>query len=495
MAERFDASRSWLLERARLSPHAPALRFAELDLDFAALASRALAVASRLAALGVGCGDRVALGAAPSPRWLEIAHATQIVGAVFVPLNMRLSAAEIAVLLRDCRPKLVLADAGAQLTLAGAAPDSALIECDRELDDIPPAAPGTVRPIELGAVWTILYTSGTTATAKGAELTYGNHLASALASRTNLGARSDDRWLAVLPPYHVGGLSILVRSVLDGSALTLHPSFDAARVDAALREGGVTLVSFVATSLARVLDVANGVPYPPSVRAVLLGGGAVPNELVLRARAAGLPALPTYGLTETCSQVTTTALGEAAPVGSAGRPLPGTRVRIADPDADGVGEILVSGPTVMVGYLGRPEATAQALHDGWLHTGDVGRLDERDYLYVLDRRSDLIVSGGENVYPAEVEAAILAHPDVLEAGVYPATDREWGQRVAAAVVLRPRAVLDLDALRRWLDGRLARFKQPRELRVVDALPRTASGKIRRRTLREAAAGPPLDRSG
>jgi O-succinylbenzoic acid--CoA ligase len=486
MAERFDPSRPWLLERARLSPHDPALRFAELDLDFAALASRALAVASRLAALGVERGDRVALVAGPSPRWVEIAHATQIAGAVFVPLNTRLSAAEIAALLADCRPKLVLADASAQATIGDAAPEFPRIECDRELDGIPPATPENVRPVDLGAIWTILYTSGTTGTAKGAELTYGNHLASALASRTNLGLRTDDRWLAVLPPYHVGGLSILVRSVLDGSAVTLHPAFDAARVDAALREGGVTLVSLVATALARVLDVANGAPYPPTVRAVLLGGGAVPPELVVRARAAELPVLPTYGLTETCSQVTTTALGEAVPVGSAGRALPGTRVCIANAEADGVGEILVSGPTVMAGYLGRPDASSEALCDGWLHTGDVGRLDERGYLYVLDRRSDRIVTGGENVYPAEVEAAILTHPDVLEAGVYPAADREWGQRVAAAVVLRPGAVLDLEALRAWLGGRLARFKQPRELRVVDALPRTASGKVRRRVLREAA---------
>ena len=222
---------------------------------------------------------------------------------------------------------------------------------------------------------------------------------------------------------------------------------------------------------------------------MLLGGGPAPRELLEDCAARGLPVLQTYGLTEAASQVATLAPGDALrKLGSAGRPLPVTRIRIEQdgrPCPPGApGEILVHGPTVSPGYWQRPAETAAAFRDGWLHTGDLGYLDAEGYLYVLDRRDDLIVSGGENVYPAEVEAILQAHPEVLEAAVYGASDARWGGVPEAAVVLRAGAIATEAEMIDWCVSRLARYKAPARVRFVDALPRNAAGKVQRRQLRD-----------
>lgn len=216
----------------------------------------------------------------------------------------------------------------------------------------------------------------------------------------------------------------------------------------------------------------------------------MPRPLLEECARRGIPAVQTYGLTEAASQVTTLAPADALrKLGSAGRPLFPVTVRIADeagrplPPGE-AGEILVRGPTVTAGYFGRPEETARALRDGWLHTGDIGYLDQEGYLYVLDRRDDLIVSGGENVYPAEVEAVLRQHPAVADAAVIGLPDERWGQTVAAAVVLRPGCAVDGDELVRFCRERLAGYKVPRCFRIVPSLPRNAAGKLLRRALRE-----------
>jgi O-succinylbenzoic acid--CoA ligase len=261
-----------------------------------------------------------------------------------------------------------------------------------------------------------------------------------------------------MPLTHVGGLMALLRSLIYGTtAVLMPPPFDAGALAERLRAGDATIVSMVPTMLARVLDA--GLERPPRLRCVLLGGGPVDPRLVERAAAAGVPVAQTYGLSEACSQVTVSAPGDA---GTAGWPLPGVSVRLA---ADG--EILVEGPVVSGG--------------GVLRTGDLGRLDERGRLTVIGRKADTIVSGGENVAPAEVEAALLAHPGVAEAGVFARPDPEWGEAVCAKVVLRDGATAAED-LRAWCAGRLAPFKVPKAVEIVDVLPRTASGKLLRRRL-------------
>ena len=310
----------------------------------------------------------------------------------------------------------------------------------------------------------VIHTSGTTGAPRPVVLTHGNWVAHAWASAAALGHPTDERWLCCLPLSHVGGLGMLVRAAIHATTVVLHERFDAGHAATALHEG-VTGVSLVPTMLKRLLDA--GPQRPALLRCALIGGGPVAREQLERARAAGIPVAQTYGLTEACSQVTAEEPGEAG--GTAGRALPGTEVGV-----DAGGEILVRGPTV---------APASCDADGFLHTGDLGVLDRRGRLTVVGRRSETIVTGGDNVAPAEVEAALEAHPAVVEAAVFGRPDPEWGERVVAAVVLRPEVDATPEDLRAHAAARLAGFKVPKEIEPRPALPRTTSGKLRRAELR------------
>jgi O-succinylbenzoic acid--CoA ligase len=316
---------------------------------------------------------------------------------------------------------------------------------------------------------------------RGAILTHENLLWSAVASAFHLGVLPNDRWLACLPLFHVGGLSILLRSVLYGITAVVHERFDPTRVNESLDEEDITLVSLVPTMLERLLEARGDRRVPSTLRCVLLGGAAAPAPLLERAHKLGFRVAPTYGLTEAASQVATRppdAETNAAPAGLV--PLLGTQLRVVGPDGDDVptgesGEILVRGPTVMRGYVGRAGAARGALRDGWLHTGDVGALLPDGSLRVFDRRDDLIVSGGENVYPAEVEAVLLEHPEIAEAG-----------RPAAWLVPRAARTPSPGELRAFCRERIAGYKIPVSFRFVASLPRTASGKLVRRKLSRAS---------
>jgi O-succinylbenzoic acid--CoA ligase len=491
----------WLAHRAATAPERAALVARGRTWSFAELDADATRTARRLAGHGVRAGDRVATLLHNGPGPAVLVHAALRLGVTLVPLNVRLSDAELAWQIADAAPRLLIVEERTA-ALAGrahrhaAAVDIAALDSHEEADV----------PLRLAhdpaTTLAIIYTSGTTGQPKGAMLTVGNHWWSAVGSALNLGTRADDRWLACLPLFHVGGLSILLRSAIYGITAVVHDGFDADAVNRALDEQEVTIVSVVAVMLQRMLDARDDRPYPASLRCVLLGGGAAPRPLLERCARLGVPVVQTYGLTETASQVVTLAPEDALrKLGAAGRPLYPTELRIAaagrDAAAGEPGEILVRGPVVMAGYAGRPEATARAIVDGWLHTGDIGHLDADGYLYVLDRRDDLIVTGGENVYPAEVEAALLAHPWVAEAGVVGAPDDTWGQRVVAVVRLAgapdPASPDTIDALRAHCRARLAGYKVPGEIRIAaEPLPRTASGKLRRAELRalSARAGSP-----
>ncbi len=437
----------WLARAAAHRPGHVALQTPAGSWSYAQLHGAVLAGAAQLAARGAGPGTRVAIALPSGLEFAQALHACLALGAVAVPLDLRLSAEERRPILGECELAL-------EQPLAA------------HTSERPPAGAGERH--QLGDTAVVIHTSGTTSASRPIELTYSNLLWSALGSAVALGSDPEERWLCALPLAHVGGLSILMRSSIYATTAVLHERFETDRALHSLRHERVTLVSLVATTLARLLDA--GLADPPALRCALTGGGPVPAALVERAHAAGVAVSLTYGLTESCSQVTTTPLPEAATAtDSAGPPLFCTSVSIAEDD-----EILVRGPTV---------APAARALDGWLHTGDLGSLDERGRLRVSGRKADTIVSGGENVAPAEVEAVLEAHPLVLEAAVVGRPDPRWGEVVCAIVVARPGAGVSEAELRSHCAAALAGFKLPKQfLFRSQPLPRTRSGKLLRREL-------------
>ena len=353
---------NWLAQRAQTCPDRLAVRAGDVDLTYAELELEAAATARRLAARGARRGAVVALGLDPGPDYAVLLHALMKLGAIASPVNTHLGERERADEIAPAEPALVLT--------APLEPTSA--EADMPL----------LGEHDLAAIHCRLLTSGTTGSPRAVDLTYGNFLWSAVGSAFNLGVDPADRWLCCLPLHHVAGLSILMRSVIYGTGTVIHDGFDPAAVGRSLAEDGVSLVSLVTTQLVRLLEAEVDLSGP---RALVVGGGPVPVDVIDEAAGRGATVVQTYGMTETCSQVTTLAPAEArTKAGSAGRPLLTTHLRIQD------GEILVQGPTV---------APGAADEDGWLHTGDLGTIDEEGFLYVEGRLGDMIVSGGENVQP------------------------------------------------------------------------------------------------
>src|SRR4051794_28728603 len=397
-------------------------------MTYAQLDREAARAARRLAARGVRAGDRVGIELPPGESFCVALHACLRLGAVAVPIDVRL---------------------GADGRLAVARGAATVV--DRPIDGDEDAAARLRGRHDLDAVAIVVHTSGSSGTPNAVELTYGNWLWSALGSAVALGLDPQERWLSALPLSHVGGLSIVVRSAICATTALVHPGFDTERVLYDLmRPDGATVVSLVPTTLARLLDA--GLRRPPALRWALLGGAPISPALLGRAAAAGVPVAPTYGLTEACSQVTTN-----------GASLFCTTVRLA-PD----GEVLVSGPTVA------PAAGPV------LRTGDLGAWNADGVLHIVGRKADTIVTGGDNVAPAEVEGVLESHPAVAEAAVHGRAHPEWGEAVVATVVLSADA--SEEELRGHCAARLAPFKVPKAIRFADALPRTRSGKLVRAAL-------------
>lgn len=488
----------WLTYRADLTPDATAIEIPATKAlhcySWRDIADLVAQTAARLTAQGVKEGDYVAVLMGNGLPFVLAIHALIQCRAILVPLNTRLTPIEIAWQVADVRATHLLYDNStatlAHEVVAQTPSLSALNLTDAPLATSETAAlPSPAFTLDLEQVHAILYTSGTTGKPKGVRLTYGNHWWSAMGSAVNLGLHEADKWLLLLPLFHVGGMSMLFKSVLYGNTLQVYERFDVAAVNHALDHDGITHISLVATMLQRMLDARQDAPYPVTLRAVLLGGGPCPAPLLERCARLGIPVVQTYGMTETASQAVTLPPRDALrKIGSAGKPLSPTALRIehegrpAAPNE--VGEIVLRGPTITTGYLNRPDATAQTLRDGWLYTGDLGYVDEEGYLYVVNRRTDLIISGGENIYPAEVEAALLTHPDVAEVVVVGVPHDQWGQQVAAAVVLAEGATLTTEALLHHTRSRLAGYKVPRQLTMVAEIPRNAGGKVVRDKVKE-----------
>jgi O-succinylbenzoic acid--CoA ligase len=482
---------NWLDVAARSHPDKLALSFDERRWTFADLRRSVAATAAVLADARAGSPGRIGIASANRPGVLFTAHAATRMSVPFVPLNWRQTPGEIAWQLRDAEISVLVVDEErADVARAACARLPVTIVPIAELEHLPPPSGGPSESprIDLEQEAMVIYTSGTSGRAKGARITYGNLWFSAIASALHLGYHPHDVWLAAMPLFHVGGLAILFRSVIGAIPVVLHERFEPNSALAAI-DDGATLLSVVPTMLQRLLEARGDVPWPLSLRCVLLGGSAAQPRLVEECVCRGIPVAPTYGLTEATSQVTTL-LPDQVPrkQSSSGLPLPLTEVRIVIgtevAPAGEVGEIEIRGPTIFAGYVGGDAAEGRPLVDGWFRTGDAGYLDRNGFLYVIDRRDDLIVSGGENIYPAEIERVLREHPAVLDAGVIGVGDELWGSRPLAAIVWRGAFDRARPDLIRHCRQHLPGYKIPDRFLLFPELPRSPSGKLLRRALRE-----------
>lgn len=472
---------NWLVQRAKLTPNASALVTSEGRWTYRELYNQSLEIAQQLHSLGVQPESRVALLSQSNEETVLFIHACWLLSVEVVCLNNRLTDEELRWQVADSEATLVLIDDRIQ-----SAP---------ELNDMQSLLYSAVRKAAakefiLLEQWnedqtlSIMYTSGTTGVPKGVRQTAGNHTSSALSSALNLGLTDEDSWLCMMPLFHISGLSIVIRSVIYGMEMRLYEKFDAKEAATQLVMGHVTAMSVVALTLDQIVRVMEneGSRAHSRLRTMLVGGGPVPLDYLERAAACGLPILQTYGMTETCSQTTTLGKADATrKLGSAGKPLFFNQVSIKDTEQLGeVGEVLIKGPHVTPGYIGSQSTRNALTEDGWLATGDAGYLDEEGYLFIVDRRADLIISGGENIYPAEIENVLLAHPDVREAGVCGKEDSEWGQVPVAFII----GTVTEEELLEFCSQQLARYKLPKEFHFVEQLPRNASNKLMRFELKK-----------
>jgi fatty-acyl-CoA synthase len=494
-----------LIERnAAFTPNKVAILFEGESLTYAALQARIKLTAQALQAeLGVTSGDRVAILSLNRPDYLVLLYACARLGAMLVPLNWRLAAAEQLFILSDATPKvLVLEQAFAEIlpALRTSLPDTGIVG----FDFIPPqglsfeqlltraGGDGRHPDADLSCPLLIVYTSGTTGRPKGAVLSQQALLWNGVMSQHMHGLTSDDHVLTVLPFFHVGGLNIQTTPALHhGATVTIHARFTPDTALAAITRDRPTLTVLVPAIIQAVTDHPGWAATDlSSLKAVSTGSTIVPPHLIERLVARGLPVLQVYGSTETCPVAVYTRLGgDLSRVGSTG--LPGLACEAAIIDDDGIelppdtpGEIVVRGPNVFTEYWHNEMATREALHDGWYRTGDIGRRDADGYFWVHDRKKNLIMSGGENIYPAEVERVLLEHPDVVECGVIGRFDPKWDEVPVAYVIRRAGCVVEAENLTAHVSTQLARFKVPREFVFVDDLPRTALGKVQHFMLKQ-----------
>lgn len=482
----------WLASRAEVSPDKIAIiehisTTHKNEISYKNLSRRVDEMCQKMMLAGIEPGQHVAMLMMNSILGIVPFFAAMRLDLIFVPLNTRLTIDEIGFQLKQADVDWLLPYGTTDMLARLRDKGHKIANFNHKIKQKKFTV--SAQPVNLEKPFLIVHTSGTSGKPKGATLTYGNVFYSAMASASRIGHLPDDKWLCVLPLFHVGGLSILIRAMLYGITVDLREKFNVDAINHALTHDDITLISLVPTMLYRLLE-AGTEAWNPKLRLVLLGGAAATPELMERCIAENISVATTYGLSESASQVATTLPGDAVrKPGTVGKPLMFTQVKIVDEDgkqqpANEYGELLVKGKTVMQGYYNNPEATAKTIQDGWLHTGDIGYLDVDGDLFLVQRRSDLIVTGGENVYPAEVEAILRQHPAIKEAVVVGIPDAEWGQKIAVAIVLDSEKNLSESEIEKYSRENMASYKIPRIIKFVEELPLTGSGKIQRNAVRE-----------
>ena len=496
---------SSLLDRSATEyPDHPALRMDELVLSYAQLHDAAGRMSTLLASLGVEPGDRVGLMLPNVPAFPVAFYGALAAGAVVVPMNPLLKSREVAYYLGDSGARAVIAwhaaageaakgaaDAGAQM-IAAETPDLSGL-----LEGVVPARGSSGRGGDDDAV--ILYTSGTTGRPKGAELTHDGLVSNAeISAQTLFDVTPDAVIMGCLPLFHVFGLTCgLNVSVASGATLTLLPRFDPAKALDIIARDRVTIFEGVPTMYAAMLHLPDADPAQAATLQLCASGGAAMPVEILRGFESrfGCVILEGYGLSETSPVASFNPPHRERKPGSIGVPISGVQMRLIDDDwntvpAGEIGEIAIRGQNVMKGYWNKPEATAEAIRDGWFRTGDMARVDDDGYYFIVDRKKDLIIRGGYNVYPREIEEVIHEHPAVAEVAVIGITHPDLGEEVGAAVALKPGAQATPDELRDFARSRVAAYKYPRHVWLVDALPKGPTGKILRREVK-----PPSEEAG
>jgi fatty-acyl-CoA synthase len=496
---------SWAARRARMTPDKPALVQDGRATSYAELHQRTSRLALGLRQRGIARGDRVAFLGPNSVELVVAMLATARLGAVFLPVNTRLAPPELAFVLADSEARLLLWDTelaggAASAEVRALALDSIRFERDggAGLDGLGLPDGALDEPVALDDLFMIQYTSGTSGRPKGVMLTHGNITWNVYNLLVDIDLGSDEVALVTAPLFHTAALNqVLFPTLLKGGTALVEARFDPARaIDLIERERVTLLFGVTSMYLALAAEPRFAAADLRSLRLALSGGAPIPESLLRTWLDRGLMIIQGYGLTECSPGVTMLRAADGVrKLGSAGTPCFFTDVRVVRPDltpaGDGEpGEILVSGPNVTAGYWRDPEATAQAFTGGWLHTGDLAVTDQDGYLRIVDRVKDMFISGGENVYPAEIERALYAHPAVAECAVVGVPDQTWGEVGRAFVVVRDGQRLSQAALLAHLDGRLARYKIPRSVVFVPGLPHNASGKLLKSRLRDTPGPAP-----
>ncbi|MGX1366124.1 fatty-acyl-CoA synthase [Streptomyces canus] len=488
---------SWPARRARKTPHRTALIHGDTTLSYAGLHTRVTRLAHALRARGIRRGDRVAYLGPNHPSYLETLFAAGTLGAVFVPLNTRLAGPEIGYQLSDSGARALIYGPASKALVAGLPGSTDVrtyVEVGPEYEQLLTESPAEPidEPVTPDDTCIIMYTSGTTGRPKGAMLTHGNLTWNAINVLVDTDLIADERALVSAPLFHTAGLNMLTLPVLlKGGTCVLVESFDPDATFDLIEQHRITFMFGVPTMFEQV---ARHPRWPgadlSSLRILTCGGSPVSTPLIAAYQERGLTFLQGYGMTEaspgTLFLDAEHAIGKA---GSAGVPHFFTDVRVVRPDLAPVGigetgEIVLRGPNVMPGYWGLPEETAASFADGWFRSGDAARVDEDGYVFVVDRIKDMIISGGENIYPAEIEDLLLGHPDIAECAVIGVPDEKWGEVPRAVVVPCEGATPDPDEILASLAGRLAKYKIPKSVVIADGLPRTASGKLLKSRVRK-----------
>jgi long-chain acyl-CoA synthetase len=487
---------SFLEHSAAAHPDHPAIRLDDFTLSYAELREAAGKMNTLLAAAGVQPGDRVGIMLPNVPAFPIAFYGALAAGAVVVPMNPLFKSREVGYYLSDSGAKVLIAwhavageaakgaaDAGAEVLVAETADLAGL------LTGHAPAAGVSSRGDADDAV--ILYTSGTTGKPKGAQLTHANMTSNAdVVARTLLQNGTDDVTMGCLPLFHVFGLTCgLNATVAAGGTLTLLPRFDGARALEIIARDAVTIFEGVPTMYAAMLHSPDGDPaQAATLRTCISGGASLPLEILREFEEKfGCVILEGYGLSETSPVASFNLPDRERKPGSIGVPVEGVQMRLVDdqgqPISTGIGEIAIKGHNVMKGYLGKPEATAEAITDGWFRTGDLAKVDEDGYFYIVDRKKDLIIRGGYNVYPREIEEVLHEHPAVAEVAVIGMPHDDLGEEIGAAVALKPGASATPEELRAFARDKVAAYKYPRRVWLVDELPKGPTGKILRREVK------------